>query len=124
MRRRDFTWVTCGAAAWPLAASAQQFFNSRSEQLAVLTLRHAVPAVFSYRDFAAAGGLMSYGGNITDSYRQAGVHTGRIRKGEKPADLPVEQSTKPELIINLKTAKALGGDAPLSVLGRADGAIE
>jgi putative tryptophan/tyrosine transport system substrate-binding protein len=124
MRRRDFTWVTCGAAAWPLAASAQRFLNSGSEQLAVLTLRHAVPAVFSYRDFAAAGGLMSYGGNITDSCRQVGVYTGRIRKREKPADMPVEQSTKLELIIHLKTAKALGGDVPLSVLGRADEVIE
>jgi hypothetical protein len=96
----------------------------RAEQLAALTVHHAVPAIFQRRAFAAAGGLMSYGGNTEESYRQAGVYTGRILKGEKPADLPVVQSTKVELIINLKTAKALGITVPLPLSGRADEVIE
>jgi ABC-type uncharacterized transport system substrate-binding protein len=100
------------------------FFNGRNEELARLALRHAVAAVHQSREFAAAGGLMSYGGGIAQSHRQAGVYAGRILKGEKPADLPVQQVTKIELIINLRTAKALGLTVPLDLLGRADEVIE
>jgi putative ABC transport system substrate-binding protein len=100
------------------------FFNARSEKLAALTVRYAVPSVFLYREFAAAGGLMSYGGSETEYYRLVGTYAGRVLKGDKPADLPVQQSTKVELIINLRTAKALGLTIPLPLLGRADEVIE
>jgi putative ABC transport system substrate-binding protein len=99
-------------------------FTARSEYLAALTLRHAVPTIFQFRQFVAAGGLMSYGGNVLDAHRQVGVYTGRILRGEKPVDLPVQQSTKVELFINLKTAKALGITIPATILARADEVIE
>jgi putative ABC transport system substrate-binding protein len=107
-----------------LVISADQVFTRGMEQLATLTVRHSVPAVHQYREFAAAGGLVSYGPVITDSYRMAGIYTGRILKGEKPADLPVLQATKIELYINLKTAKALGITVPLPLSGRADELFE
>jgi putative ABC transport system substrate-binding protein len=124
-REIDLTFATL-AQQRPggLVIAPESFFNSRSEQLAAMTVRHAVPAIYSYREFVAAGGLMSYGGSITESYRQVGIFVGRILKGEKPAGLPVQQSVKAELFVNLKTAKALGVTVPLALLGRADEVIE
>jgi putative ABC transport system substrate-binding protein len=107
-----------------LVIGSDPFFTSRTDQLAALTLHHAVPAVYHWREFAAAGGLVSYGAAVTDVYRLAGNYTGRILKGDKPADLPVQQVTKVELHINQRTAKALGLTVPQALLSRADDVIE
>jgi putative ABC transport system substrate-binding protein len=107
-----------------LVIGPDTFLQSQTRQLAALAARYAVPTVTPYRAFADAGGLVSYGGDIAESWRQAGIYTGRVLKGEKPADLPVQQVTKVELIINLKAARALGLTVPITVVGRADEVIE
>jgi len=120
---RDFDTVFASLVpqrAGGLVISSDSFFFTRSEQLAALAVRHAVPAIFGFREFPAAGGLMSYGASVTDQHRTIGVYTGRVLKGEKPTDLPVQQATKIELILNLKTAKALGLSVPPTLLLRAD----
>ena len=110
--------------AGALVIGADPLFTSRLEQLAALTVRHAVPAVYQFREFTAAGGLMSYGGSLTDTFRAAGVYTGRVLRGDKPADLPVQQTTKVELFLNLRTAKMLGLEVPRTLVARADEVIE
>ena len=111
-----------GAGA--LVIGSDEYFATRYEQIATLAVRHALPTISSFRQFAAGGGLMSYGGSFTDARRQVGVYTGRILKGEKPADLPVQQPTKFEFVINLKTAKTLGITCAASLQRRADEIIE
>jgi putative ABC transport system substrate-binding protein len=121
---RDLDTVFAALRADALVIGPYLFFNSRMEQLGALSLRHAVPAIFTYRPFVAAGGLMSFGANETETYRLIGIYTGKILKGANPGDLPVQRSTKIELLINLKTAKALGIAVPLALSGRADELIE
>jgi putative tryptophan/tyrosine transport system substrate-binding protein len=124
-REIDDAFITLSQLqAAALVITSDIFFNSRSEQLGALTLRHRMPTIYGYHEFVEAGGLMSYGGSLADSYYWAGNYAGRILKGEKPAELPVQQSTKVELIINLKTAKALGLTVPLPLLARANEVIE
>jgi putative ABC transport system substrate-binding protein len=107
-----------------LVIGGDAFFTSHAKQLATLTMQHMVPAIYQWREFAASGGLMSYGSNITDTHRFVGIYAGRILKGDKPADLPVQQATKVEMYINLKTAHALGITIPLPLSGRADEIFE
>jgi putative tryptophan/tyrosine transport system substrate-binding protein len=121
---RDLDTVFGALRADALVIGPYLFFASRKEQLGALSLRHAVPAVYLYRSFVAAGGLMSYGADEAETYRLVGIYTGKILKGANPRDLPVQRSTKVELIINLKTAKALGIAVPLALSGRADELIE
>ena len=116
----NFRKIQAGA----LVISPDSAFDGRYEQFAAFGLRHNVPTISPFRDLADAGGLMSYGGSVVDQGRQAGIYTGRILKGEKPADLPVLQVAKVEFVLNLKTAKALGLSVPLPLLGRTDEVIE
>jgi putative ABC transport system substrate-binding protein len=124
-RELDTVFAALGQLkAGALVIGPDVFFNSHIEKIAALAIGHAVPAVYQYRPFVEAGGLLSYGSDEADTYHQVGIYAGRILKGEKPANLPVVQSAKVELIINLKTAKALGLTIPLPLLGRADEVIE
>jgi len=124
---RDFEAVFAKLSllgAGGLVVAGGPFFVSHREQLAAMALHHAVPTAYQNREFTAAGGLLSYGSDITESYRLAGLYTGRILKGDKPGDLPIQQATKVELFLNLKTARALGITIPLPLSGRADELIE
>jgi putative tryptophan/tyrosine transport system substrate-binding protein len=124
---REFDAAFATFSQWQvggLVIGTDGFLVGQSEQLAALTVRYSLPTIFQYRAFATAGGLMSYGGSVTDSYRLSGDYAGRILKGEKAADLPVQRATKVELIINLKTARTLGITFPITLLGRADEVIE
>jgi putative tryptophan/tyrosine transport system substrate-binding protein len=114
--------VQQGAGA--LLVMADPYFNNRREQIVMLAARHAIPAIYEWRDFVAVGGLMSYGSSITDAFRNLGVYAGKVLRGAKPADMPIEQAVKIELVLNLKTAKTLGLTFPLTLLGRADEVIE
>ena len=116
------TWSRCGAGG--LVIGSSWVFRRPPGRLAALAVHHAVPAIFENREFAVAGGLMSYGGNIAEGYRLAGVYVGRILKGEKAGELPVQQGTKVEFRINLKAARALGLNDPNTLIGRADEVIE
>ncbi len=120
----DAAFTSAKQKAGALLVAASPFFNTKRQHLVLLAARHGLPAMYEWRDFAEAGGLMSYGTRLPDAYRQAGVYAGRILKGAKPADLPVVQVTKFEFVINLSTAKALGVDVPPPLSARADEVIE
>ena len=124
-REIDAAFETIAQGRIPaLSVATDPFFDTRRDKLVDLAVRYAVPVMYQFREFAVAGGLMSYGADTSNAYNLVGVYAGRILNGEKPADLPVQQSTKLKLIINLKTAKALGLEIPLMLLARADEVIE